>query len=110
MGTVHDYLVSLPTLQAAFCLMFSYVRLTELGLSPFFLYFHEGGFMPEKPKRKTRKELSDEHEGHENHLCELVRNRQMVKVAELSRDAKYMCQICGRAAKKAENLCHPVEI
>jgi len=41
MGTVHDYLVSLSTLQAAFYLMFSHVRLTELGLSPF---FHGDGF------------------------------------------------------------------
>jgi hypothetical protein len=54
--------------------------------------------------------LYREHPGHENHLCELVAKRQMDKVAELSKDAKYICHICGRAAADAANLCEAVEI
>jgi hypothetical protein len=34
----------------------------------------------------------------------------MTKVARLSKDAKFCCHICGRAAARASNLCEPVEI
>ena len=54
--------------------------------------------------------LPKKHLGHANHLCELVSKRNMDKVASLSKDAKYVCHICGRAAAKAANLCEPVEI
>ncbi|MFP4058318.1 MAG: hypothetical protein ACLF0G_15735 [Candidatus Brocadiia bacterium] len=54
--------------------------------------------------------LFKRHTGHANHLCELVSKRQMDKVASLSKGAKFVCHICGRAAAKAENLCEPVEI
>jgi hypothetical protein len=50
------------------------------------------------------------HAGHAAHMCELVSKRQMDKVATLSKDAKYVCHICGRAAAKAESLCEPVQI
>ena len=54
--------------------------------------------------------LFTKHTGHERHMCELVSTRKMDMVAELSKDAKYICHICGRAAAKGENLCEPVEI
>ncbi len=54
--------------------------------------------------------LSNKHAGHANHLCELVGKRQMAKVGQLSKQAKYVCHICGRAAAKAGNLCDPVKI
>ena len=54
--------------------------------------------------------LFREHKGHSNHLCELVSKRRMDRVADLSKDAKYVCHICGRAAAKAGSLCEPVEI
>ncbi len=54
--------------------------------------------------------LSEEHTGHSKHLCELVARRKMAEVARLSRGARYVCHICGRAAVKAGNLCEPVEI
>ncbi|MBN1343284.1 MAG: hypothetical protein JXQ73_11425 [Phycisphaerae bacterium] len=57
-----------------------------------------------KPKLETR------HADHANHMCALVSTRQMAKVARLSKGAKYVCHICGRAAAKAENLCEAVEI
>lgn len=54
--------------------------------------------------------LFKKHDGHDEHLCELVRGRQMDRVAELSKGAAYVCHICGRAAATAESLCEPVEV
>jgi hypothetical protein len=63
----------------------------------------------EKMVAKEHK-LFEEHKGHTSHLCDLVAKRKMAQVARLSRGAKYVCHICGRAAAKASNLCEPVEI
>jgi len=54
--------------------------------------------------------LTKSHTGHLSHLCELVAKRKMDRVAELSRGAIYVCNICGRAAAQATSLCEPVEI
>ena len=54
--------------------------------------------------------LFKQHTGHGEHMCELVSKRKMDKVAGLSKGAKYVCHICGRAAARARNLCEPVEI
>ena len=54
--------------------------------------------------------LFETHAGHANHLCELVSKRQMAKVANAAKDAKFICHICGRAASKPGSLCEPVEI
>jgi hypothetical protein len=54
--------------------------------------------------------LFEQHKGHAQHMCDLVAKRKMAEVARLSRGAKYVCHICGRAAAKATNLCEPVEI
>jgi hypothetical protein len=54
--------------------------------------------------------LFRQHTGHANHMCELVSKRKMNDVANLSKDARYVCHICGRAAAKAGNLCEPVLI
>ena len=61
-------------------------------------------------RKVPARKLSDEHAGHEHHLCNLVAHRQMNLVAGLAKGANYVCYICGRAAAKAENLCEPVEI
>ena len=68
--------------------------------------------MPRESKKRIvpQHSLFKQHAGHANHLCELVRQRKMDRVAELSQRANYVCHICGRAAAKAENLCEPVEI
>ena len=64
------------------------------------------------PSKMTVKEhkLFESHTGHSKHLCDLVAKRKMAEVAKLSKGAKYVCHICGRAAAKASNLCEPVEI
>ncbi len=55
--------------------------------------------------------LYKKHTGHVNkHLCDLVAKRQMGKVASLSKGAKYICHICGRAAARSSSLCEPVAI
>ena len=67
-------------------------------------------------KSKTKKRIAPEHAlfkkhiGHNKHMCDLVSRRMMDQAATLSKGAKYICHICGRAAAKAANLCEPVEI
>ncbi len=67
--------------------------------------------MAEKEKQTgDKRRLAETHEGHEEHLCELVAKRRMAEVARLSKGAQFVCHICGRAAASAENLCEPVEL
>jgi hypothetical protein len=54
--------------------------------------------------------LADYHPNHDLHMCNVVKLRNMKTVAELARDAQYICFICGRAARKKEHLCEPVAI
>ena len=54
--------------------------------------------------------LYDYHPNHDSHLCKIVELRNMKTVATLSKDARYICFLCGRAAKHKKNLCEPVEI
>lgn len=70
------------------------------------------GSMAKQGKKMVVKEhkLFEQHKGHANHLCELVAKRKMAEVGRLSKGAKYVCHICGRAAAKASSLCEPVEI
>jgi hypothetical protein len=58
---------------------------------------------------KYRIPLSDKHPNHEQHLCSIVTKRNMKTVAQLAKDAKYLCLICGRSAKKETSLCWPIE-
>jgi hypothetical protein len=54
--------------------------------------------------------LVDYHPNHDSHLCKVVELRNMKTVAKLSKDARYICFLCGRAAKHKKNLCEPIEI
>ena len=54
--------------------------------------------------------MTDTHKNHSKHMCELTSARKMASVAKLSKGAQYVCHFCGRAAKKAENLCEPVSL
>ncbi|GEM_PF-1746743 len=49
--------------------------------------------------------FSDEHSHHDEHLCSLTGNRKMASVARLAKDARFVCNICGRAAAEAKYLC-----
>ena len=55
-------------------------------------------------------ERAQRHQGHERHLCRLVSERRLEEVAELAKNAKYVCFVCGRGAAKAGNLCEPIEL
>ncbi len=71
-----------------------------------------------KPSKTKKNEITidynislyDYHPNHDLHMCSIVQTRNMKTVAELSKDAKYICFLCGRAAKKKEHLCEPVAI
>lgn len=56
--------------------------------------------------------LHPPHIGHRNHLCDIAERGEMTleQVKALVRDPKYVCETCGRAAAKAENLCDPVPL
>jgi hypothetical protein len=54
--------------------------------------------------------LNVPHEGHEGHLCELVKNMTQDQYKNLIRNAQYFCQHCGRAAASSKNLCFPEKI
>jgi hypothetical protein len=55
-------------------------------------------------------ELTDLHPDHEKHLCHISSLRNMKTVGQLAKDAKYICVVCGRAAKEPVNLCEPAKI
>lgn len=63
-----------------------------------------------EPKIDYKISLYDYHPNHDLHMCKIVSVRNMKTVAEFAKDAKYICFICGRAAKKKEHLCEPVAI
>lgn len=52
------------------------------------------------------------HPGHEKHLCKLVvgDQRDIEEIKDLVRGAQYICECCGRAAAKAENVCVPIPL
>lgn len=64
----------------------------------------------DRKPRTVKLALGDEHPNHDRHLCHIVGLRNMRAAGRLSKDAQYLCAICGRAAKKQANLCMPVEI
>ena len=63
-----------------------------------------------KSRTVPEHKLSKTHTGHAQHMCELVDKRQMDKVASQAKNAKYICNVCGRAAAKASSLCEAVQI
>jgi hypothetical protein len=51
------------------------------------------------------------HEGHEKHLCKIWSDTYEVdKVRDLVKPPNFICKICGRVAKKEENLCYPIKL
>lgn len=46
----------------------------------------------------------------DKHLCALAERKQMLTVARLAKDGKYICAMCGRVAADEENLCAPVAL
>lgn len=61
-------------------------------------------------KSESKSPFGGPHTGHQHHMCELVRKRDLASAAKYAKGANYLCRICGRAAAKPANLCEPVEI
>jgi len=59
--------------------------------------------VPEHKLQKT-------HTGHKKHLCSLVGQRKMDDVASLALNARYICNVCGRASSEKVNVCEAVKI
>ncbi|MFX0200713.1 MAG: hypothetical protein ACFFCW_31725 [Candidatus Hodarchaeota archaeon] len=53
---------------------------------------------------------------HKRHLCYLVAREGILMeedlktLVDLVSEANFVCSTCGRSAKKAENLCHPIKL
>lgn len=47
---------------------------------------------------------------HEKHICQLAAEGKMDEVKKLTREPKYLCANCGRAASSDDNLCNPVDV
>jgi len=60
--------------------------------------------------------MSHTAEDHEHHLCYLVARKGLLMESDLKTlkglvsEANFVCSTCGRAATKAENLCHPIKL
>ena len=48
--------------------------------------------------------------GHDKHMCELSKEKNLDAVKKFAKGAAYVCAGCGRAAAKPENLCRPEKI
>ncbi|MHA1902647.1 MAG: hypothetical protein ACXADL_14205 [Candidatus Thorarchaeota archaeon] len=47
---------------------------------------------------------------HNQHMCEFSRHHGIEEMKVRVKDAKWICEVCGRAANKKEYLCRPVEL
>lgn len=45
-----------------------------------------------------------------NHLCQIILGRDLGRIKELVKNARYFCKNCGRAAHDKGNLCNPSKI
>jgi hypothetical protein len=52
------------------------------------------------------------HIGHKKHLCNLTESGDctLEEIKTLVKGAKFICKVCGRAAKAEETLCEPVPL
>ncbi|MFX1465863.1 MAG: hypothetical protein ACFFA5_05275 [Promethearchaeota archaeon] len=55
-------------------------------------------------------------EEHKQHLCYMVARKGLLMednlktLKKMVSKANFVCETCGRAATKAENLCHPIKL
>ena len=54
------------------------------------------------------------HAMHEKHLCYLnnirFQDSNLEEYKDLVKDARFLCNNCGRVAKDAKNLCEPIKL
>lgn len=47
---------------------------------------------------------------HRLHICQLAEEKKFGQIKVLMHAPHYLCENCGRAADKSENLCNPKHI
>jgi hypothetical protein len=47
---------------------------------------------------------------HKEHMCEYAKHHSVEQMRERVRDAKFICEVCGRAANNKDYLCRPVDL
>jgi len=47
---------------------------------------------------------------HKDHMCEYAKHHGVKEMRERVKDAKYICEVCGRAANNKDYLCRPVNL
>ena len=47
---------------------------------------------------------------HTKHICKLAKKKKFGQIKMLIRAPNYLCEKCGCAADKSENLCHPKHV
>lgn len=47
---------------------------------------------------------------HKYHICSLAEEKKFGQIKMLMQTPHYLCENCGRAADKSENLCNPKHI
>ncbi len=47
---------------------------------------------------------------HQAHICMLASNDKFDEIKKLTKNPKYLCFNCGRAAESDKNLCNPMSL
>jgi len=45
-----------------------------------------------------------------NHMCQIIIRKDLGRIKEIVKDARFYCKNCGRAAHSEENLCNSSKI
>jgi hypothetical protein len=47
---------------------------------------------------------------HSQHLCEYAKHHGVDDMRKVVKNPQFICEVCGRAANKRDNLCRPVSL
>ncbi|MFX1485180.1 MAG: hypothetical protein ACFFCP_18525 [Promethearchaeota archaeon] len=47
---------------------------------------------------------------HKEHMCEFAKHHNVAEMRERVKDAKFICEVCGRTANSKDYLCRPVDL
>ena len=47
---------------------------------------------------------------HKEHMCEYAKHHGVEDMRARVKDAKFICEVCGRAANSKDYLCCPVDL
>jgi hypothetical protein len=47
---------------------------------------------------------------HKEHMCEYAKHHNVDQMRERVKNAKFICEVCGRAANSKDYLCRPVDL